>query len=106
MSYISYLEKEQLHAVWMEIMFQMIALGIVLITFSKKNKHLKKLIFIPITILILGIIIGIYSIYYTYYLLNQDDFDHRKYYTWKYISILTIILLLLMIGFIIWWSID
>ena len=106
MSYLEYIEKETLHAEWMEIMFQMIALGIILLTFSKSNKHLKKLIFIPIIILIIGITIGIYSIYYTYFLLNKENYDHNRYYTWKYISIIIVILLLLMTGFIIKWSVT
>ena len=105
MSYQIYIEKEQLHSTWMEIMFQMIALGVVLLTFSKSNKVLKKFIIIPITILIIGIIIGVYSIYYTYYLLNEEDYDHHRYYTWKYISIITVTLLLVMTGIIIKWSI-
>ena len=62
-----YLEKENLHSSWIRNMFQMITMGIVLITFFREEKQLRKYIPIPISIILLGISIGIYSIYYTYY---------------------------------------
>jgi len=106
MSYLSYIEKEQLHAIWMEVMFQMIALGIILLTFSKKKKGFNRYILLPVIILFTGIIIGIYSIYYTYFLLNENEYDHRRYYTWKYISIIIDLLLFLITVFIIKWNIN
>ena len=57
-----YLEKENLHSSWIRNMFQMITMGIVLITFFREEKQLRKYIPIPISIILLGISIGIYSI--------------------------------------------
>ena len=83
-------------------MFQMITMGIVLITFFREEKQLRKYIPIPITIILLGIAIGIYSIYYTYYkTLDYDDVVTNKFYTWKYLSILTCIVFILVAIFII-----
>ena len=97
-----YLEKENLHSSWIRNMFQMITMGIVLITFFREEKRLRKYIPIPITIILLGIAIGIYSIYYTYYkTLDYDDVVTNKFYTWKYLSILTCIVFILVALFII-----
>ena len=62
-----YLQKEILHSSWTRIMFQMITVGIILITFFKERKVLQKYIYMPISIVLLGIIIGLCSVYYTYY---------------------------------------
>ena len=78
------IEKETLHSSWMRNMFQMITIGIVLLTLFKTNKNLKKYVFIPIIIILLGIAIGIYSVIYSYYFTSQL----RMYYTWQYLSII------------------
>ena len=97
-----YLEKENLHSSWIRNMFQMITMGIVLITFFREEKRLRKYIPIPISIILLGISIGIYSIYYTYYkTIDYEDVVTNKYYTWKYLSILTCIVFILVAIFII-----
>ena len=97
-----YLEKENLHSSWIRNMFQMITMGIVLITFFREEKRLRKYIPIPISIILLGISIGIYSIYYTYYkTIDYDDVVTNKFYTWKYLSILTCIVFILVAIFII-----
>ena len=97
-----YLEKENLHSSWIRNMFQMITMGIVLITFFREEKRLRKYILIPISIILLGISIGIYSIYYTYYkTIDYDDVVTNKFYTWKYLSILTCIVFILVALFII-----
>ena len=62
-----YLEKENLHSSWIRNMFQMITMGIILLTFFREHTRLTKHRFIPIIIIILGIIIGLYSVYFTYY---------------------------------------
>ena len=97
-----YLEKENLHSSWIRNMFQMITMGIVLITFFREEKRLRKYIPIPISIILLGISIGIYSIYYTYYkTIDYEDVVTNKFYTWKYLSILTCIVFILVALFII-----
>ena len=97
-----YLEKENLHSSWIRNMFQMITMGIVLITFFREEKRLKKYIAIPISIILLGIAIGLYSIYYTYYkTIDYEDVVTHKFYTWKYLSILTCIVFILVAVFII-----
>ena len=97
-----YLEKENLHSSWIRNMFQMITMGIVLITFFREEKRLRKYIPIPISIILLGISIGIYSIYYTYYkTIDYEDVVTNKFYTWKYLSILTCIVFILVAIFII-----
>jgi uncharacterized membrane protein YidH (DUF202 family) len=97
-----YLEKENLHSSWIRNMFQMITMGIVLITFFREEKRLKKYIPIPICIILLGIAIGLYSIYYTYYkTIDYEDVITKKYYTWKYLSILTCVVFILVAIFII-----
>ena len=97
-----YLEKENLHSSWIRNMFQMITMGIVLITFFREEKQLRKYIPIPISIILLGISIGIYSIYYTYYkTIDYEDVVTNKFYTWKYLSILTCIVFILVALFII-----
>ena len=78
------IEKETLHSSWMRNMFQMITIGIVLLTFFKTNKNLKKYSFIPIIIILLGIAVGIYSVIYSYCFTSTL----RLYYTWKYLSII------------------
>ena len=96
-----YLQKEMLHSSWTRIMFQMVAVGIILITFFKERKILQKYIYMPISIILLGIIIGLYSIYYTYYkIIDYDDVANNKYYTWKYLSILTCFVLVVIAIFI------
>ena len=97
-----YLEKENLHSSWIRNMFQMITMGIVLITFFREEKQLRKYIPIPISIILLRISIGIYSIYYTYYkTIDYEDVVTNKFYTWKYLSILTCIVFILVALFII-----
>jgi len=76
------LEIEVLHRSWMRNMFQMITLGIVLLTFFRNDNKLRKYTFIPIIIILIGIVIGIFSILYSYYLTN----DQREKLKWKYIS--------------------
>ncbi len=76
------LEIEVLHSSWMRNMFQMITLGIVLLTFFRNDNKLRKYTFIPIIIILIGIVIGIFSILYSYYLTN----DQREKLKWKYIS--------------------
>ena len=78
------IEKETLHSSWMRNMFQMITIGIVLLTFFKTNQKLKKYSFIPIIIILLGIAVGIYSVIYSYYFTS----DLRLYYTWQYLSMI------------------
>lgn len=78
------LEKETLHSSWMRTMMQLISIGLVLIAYFKENKELKKLIFLPIIIIILALIIGLNSVYLTYY---QKSKNIEKY-NWKYITIL------------------
>ena len=85
-----YLEKETLHSSWIRNMFQMITMGIILLTFFREHTKLTKHRFIPIIIIILGIIIGLYSVYFTYYTdIDSDELLIQKHYAWKYISILT-----------------
>ena len=97
-----YLEKESLHSSWIRNMFQMITMGLVLITFFRENKKLKKYIFIPIIIILLGIAIGLYSVYYTYYTnIDYKDITTNKFYTWKYLSILTCIIFIFVAFYII-----
>ena len=76
------LEIEILHSSWMRNMFQMITLGIVLLTFFRGNNNLKKYTIIPIIIILIGITIGVFSILYSYYLTDRQ----RDKYKWKYIS--------------------
>ena len=76
------LEIEVLHSSWMRNMFQMITLGIVLLTFFRNDNKLRKYTFIPIIIILIGIVIGIFSILYSYYLTD----DQREKLKWKYIS--------------------
>ena len=82
------IEKETLHSSWIQNMIQMITIGIVLITFFRPHKNLRKYTFIPIIIIILGIVVGIYSIIYSYYFTSQL----RIYYTWQYLSIVICII--------------
>jgi len=71
-------------------MFQMITMGIILLTFFREHTKLTKHRFIPIIIIILGIVIGLYSVYFTYYTdIDSDKLLIQKHYAWKYISILT-----------------
>ena len=83
------IEKETLHSSWMRNMFQMVTIGIVLLTFFKTNKNLKKYSFIPIIIILLGIAVGIYSVIYSYYFTSEL----RLYYTWHYLSIIICIII-------------
>ena len=78
------IEKETLHSSWMRNMFQMITIGIVLLTFFKTSKKLKKYSFISIIIILLGIAVGIYSVIYSYYFTSKL----RLYYTWQYLSMI------------------
>ena len=85
-----YIEIETLHSSWIRNMFQMVSIGIILITLFKSHHRLRNFYIIPILIILIGIIIGIYSIYFTYF----TDIDNlniiiKKHNTWKYISILT-----------------
>ena len=82
------LEIEVLHSSWMRNMFQMITLGIILLTFFRGDKNLKKFIFIPIIIIFIGIIIGIFSILYSYYLTENQRYKYK----WKYISALVVLI--------------
>jgi len=82
------LEIEVLHSSWMRNMFQMITLGIILLTFFRNDKNLIKYSLIPIIIILIGIIIGIFSILYSYYLTNNQ----RDKYKWKYISGLVVLI--------------
>ena len=82
------LEIEVLHSSWMRNMFQMITLGIILLTFFRNDKNLIKYLFIPIIIILIGICIGIFSILYSYYLTNNQ----RDKYKWKYISGLVVLI--------------
>lgn len=82
------LEIEVLHSSWMRNMFQMITLGIVLLTFFRNDNKLKKYIFIPIIIILIGIIVGLFSILYSYYL---TDYQRDKY-KWKYISGMVVVI--------------
>ena len=82
------LEIELLHSSWMRNMFQMITLGIILLTFFRNDKNLIKYSFIPIIIILIGICIGIFSILYSYYLTNNQ----RDKYKWKYISGLVVLI--------------
>ena len=98
----NYIEKENLHSSWIRNMFQMITMGLVLITFFREHKKLKKYIFIPITIIILGIIVGLYSVYYTYFQSAELNYISRnKFYTWKYLSILSCIVFIFVAFYII-----
>ena len=78
------IEKETLHSSWMRNMFQMVTIGIVLLTFFKTNPKLKKYSFIAIIIILLGIAVGIYSVIYSYYFTSEL----RLYYTWQYLSMI------------------
>ena len=82
------LEIELLHSSWMRNMFQMITLGIILLTFFRNDKNLIKYTIIPIIIILIGISIGIFSILYSYYLTNYQ----RDKYKWKYISGLVVLI--------------
>lgn len=82
------LEIEVLHSSWMRNMFQMITLGIILLTFFRNDKNLIKYSLIPIIIILIGICIGIFSILYSYYLTNNQ----RDKYKWKYISGIVVII--------------
>ena len=97
-----YLEKENLHSSWIRNMFQMITMGIVLLTFFREHTKLTKYRFIPIIIMILGIIIGVYSVYFTYYIdIKSDELFRQKHYAWKYISILTCVIFIFVTIYII-----
>ena len=72
----------------MRNMFQMITLGIILLTFFRNDKNLIKYSLIPIIIILIGICIGIFSILYSYYLTNNQ----RDKYKWKYISGLVVLI--------------
>ena len=98
----NYIEKENLHSSWMRNMFQMITMGIVLITFFRENKRLKKYTPIPISIILLGIAIGLYSVYYTYYAkIDYNDIVTNKFYTWKYLSIASCVIFIFVAFYII-----
>ena len=98
----NYIEKETLHSSWMRNMFQMITMGIVLITFFRENKRLKKYMPIPISIMLLGIAIGLYSVYYTYYTkIDYNDIVTNKFYTWKYLSISSCVIFIFVAFYII-----
>ena len=77
------LEKETLHSSWMRTMIQLISIGLVLIAYFKENKELKNLIYLPIIIIILALIIGLNSVYLTYYQKTKNIEN----YNWKYITI-------------------
>ena len=97
-----YLEKENLHSSWIRNMFQMITMGIILLTFFQEHTKLTKHRFIPIIIIILGIIIGLYSVYFTYYTdINSDELFIQKHYAWKYISIVTCVVFIFVAFYII-----
>ena len=91
------LDIEILHSSWMRNMFQMITLGIVLLTFFRSHNKLRKYSFIPIIIIITGIIVGLFSVIYSYYFSNNQ----RHIYKWKYISKLIILTFLFVAVYII-----
>ena len=102
MSYNEYLERENLHSSWTRNMFQLITMGVAFLTFFKTNRKLNRYIFVPTTIIFVGILVGIYSIYFTYYSdLSNETYVQNKHYTWKYISIITITVFILMALYIV-----
>ena len=90
------IEIQNLHSSWMRNMLQIISIGLVLIAYFKDHKELKNHVFLPIIFIILGLIIGLYSIYYTYYfdIYNINNLDEAKKNSWKYVSILLCICLI------------
>ena len=102
MNYSDYLSKENLHSSWTRNMFQLITMGVAFLTFFKTNPKLTRYIFVPTTIILVGILVGIYSIYFTYYSdLSNEIYIDNKQYTWKYISIFTILVFILMALYIV-----
>jgi uncharacterized membrane-anchored protein len=90
------IEIQNLHSSWMRNMLQIISIGLLLIAYFKENKELENYLFLPITFIILGLIIGLYSIYYTYYfeIYNLHNLDEARKNSWKYVSILLCICLI------------
>lgn len=86
---------QNLHSSWMRNMLQIISIGLVLIAYFKDHKELKNHLFLPISFIILGLIIGLYSIYYTYYfeIYHVNNLDEARKTSWKSISILLCICL-------------
>ena len=85
-----YIDIETLHSSWIRTMFEMVSIGIILITLFKDHKKLKRVYIIPLSIMFIGIFIGMYSVYFTYYSgIDTHDFAIKRYNLWKYISILT-----------------
>jgi len=85
-------EMQNLHSSWMRNMLQIISIGLVLIAYFKENKELTGHILLPIYIILFGIIIGIYSTYFTYF--SEDTSDHKTINGWKYVSIILCISLI------------
>lgn len=87
---------ENLHIKWIQTMFQMVTAGFVASTFLKKSgKEFKKYMLIPHIIGFLSIILGIYSIYYTYIIDENTIYDKSRIKYSKYITILILVSLLL-----------
>jgi len=102
MSYEEYLERESLHSSWTRNMFQLITMGVAFLTFFKTNRKLNRYVFVPTTIIFVGILIGIYSIYFTYYSdLSSETYNDNRHNTWKYISMFTILIFILMALYIV-----
>ncbi len=90
-----YTNIEDLHIKWIQTMFQMVTVGFVAITFIKKSgKKLYKYMFIPRIIGILSIILGLYSIYYSYMLDNTNVLDIKRINISKYMTIFILLCLL------------
>ena len=102
MSYSEYLAKENLHSSWTRNMFQLITMGVAFLTFFKTNRKLRQYIFVPTTIILVGILVGIYSIYFTYYSgISRETYNSNRHDTWKYISMITIFIFILMALYIV-----
>ena len=93
---------EQLHSTWVQTMFQMVTAGFLATTFIKQdNDRYKKYFLITHLIGFLTVIMGIYTIYYTYildiysYKETQSRLSHSR-----IVTIIILLTLLFISGFV------
>tara|TARA_B110001469_G_C9645355_1_gene325916 strand:+ start:2439 stop:2696 length:258 start_codon:yes stop_codon:yes gene_type:complete len=75
-------------------MLQIISIGLVLIAYFKENKELRGHILLPIYIILFGIVIGVYSTYFTYFSEDKESDKIKVIDGWKFISIILCISLI------------
>lgn len=92
------IRKQNLHSSWIRNMLTIMSVGLVLIAYFKKDNKLKEYLILPISFIIIGLIIGSYSIYYTYY---TEESSEENRYAWKHISVLLLTTLSLITMYII-----